>query len=281
MTTERVAHVVVAAGGLGTRAASWSQFLPKEFYPVQGRPGIAHLLDEIAAVGPARAAIVYHPYYETFVRWARLTLSAGAQYRYRTLARQPVAIRSAWADLDVIFVRQRGDYADITSVLNGAATLHPPGDLYLAFADNLYPAAPPMPMLAAAAADTVTVLARPFDLDAAAHRGVIICPDTTVSGRPIMTSLIEKPTRDQAVLLLDRYGHNGLRLMEGRARLTQDFVEHLRSEPPTGPIHEPKLSLALASYSRKRRVEILTTTAPVIDLGTTEADSRLDPSHCG
>jgi NDP-sugar pyrophosphorylase family protein len=50
MTGRPLARVVVAAGGLGTRVSSWSRYLPKEFYPVDGRPGIAHLLDEIAAL---------------------------------------------------------------------------------------------------------------------------------------------------------------------------------------------------------------------------------------
>ena len=57
------------AGGLGTRVHGWARFIPKEFYPVGGRPGIAHLLEEIAALGPAAVAIVYHPYYEQFAAW--------------------------------------------------------------------------------------------------------------------------------------------------------------------------------------------------------------------
>ena len=45
------ALVVVAAGGLGTRVHGWAQFIPKEFYPVGGRPGITRLLEEIAGAG--------------------------------------------------------------------------------------------------------------------------------------------------------------------------------------------------------------------------------------
>jgi hypothetical protein len=56
------ALVVVAAGGLGTRVHPWARFIPKEFYPVVGRPGITLLLDEIVGLGPARVVIVYHPY---------------------------------------------------------------------------------------------------------------------------------------------------------------------------------------------------------------------------
>ena len=43
------------AGGLGTRVHGWARFIPKEFYPVDGRPGITHLLEEIAALGPGRS----------------------------------------------------------------------------------------------------------------------------------------------------------------------------------------------------------------------------------
>jgi NDP-sugar pyrophosphorylase family protein len=75
VTGTPVARVIIAAAGLGTRVSAWSRYLPKEFYPVAGRPGIAHLLDEIAALAPAEAVIVYHPYYEPFAAWARTALS--------------------------------------------------------------------------------------------------------------------------------------------------------------------------------------------------------------
>jgi UTP-glucose-1-phosphate uridylyltransferase len=47
MTQAKVIRVVVCAGGLGTRIAGWARYVPKEFYPVEGRPGIVHLLEEI------------------------------------------------------------------------------------------------------------------------------------------------------------------------------------------------------------------------------------------
>jgi molybdopterin-guanine dinucleotide biosynthesis protein A len=68
------ALVVVTAGGLGTRVHPWARFIPKEFYPAAGRPGIALLLEEIASLGSARVVIVYHPYYEQFAAWARQVL---------------------------------------------------------------------------------------------------------------------------------------------------------------------------------------------------------------
>lgn len=60
MTGSDITSVVVTAGGLGTRAASWAQYIPKEFYPVAGRPGIAHLLIAAPAtipIGPIMPAV--------------------------------------------------------------------------------------------------------------------------------------------------------------------------------------------------------------------------------
>ena len=86
MPDDSPALVVVAAGGLGTRVHGWAQFIPKEFYPVGGRPGITRLLEVIAGAGPARVVIVYHPYYEQFAAWARQVLSPRDHARYARAA---------------------------------------------------------------------------------------------------------------------------------------------------------------------------------------------------
>lgn len=54
MTRAEAIRVVVCAGGLGIRIAGRARYIPKEFYPVEGRPGIVHLLEEISAPGPGR-----------------------------------------------------------------------------------------------------------------------------------------------------------------------------------------------------------------------------------
>ena len=124
MTGGGAAHVVVAAGGLGTRVACWARFIPKEFYPVDGRPGVTHLLEEIAALGPARVVIVYHPYYEGFAAWARQALSEHGQARYARAARNDFGAVLK-PGLAISFVPQQGPYADLTSVINGAPTTSP------------------------------------------------------------------------------------------------------------------------------------------------------------
>ncbi|MFA7764751.1 hypothetical protein [Streptomyces sp. NRRL S-448] len=62
MNAQPTTAVVIAAGGLGTRVTGWSLFLPKEFRPVEGRPGLLYVLEESAATGAARAVVVHHPY---------------------------------------------------------------------------------------------------------------------------------------------------------------------------------------------------------------------------
>jgi len=66
-----------------------------------------HLLEEIAALGPARVVVVYHPYYEQFAAWARQMLSEHGQARYTHLTgRDAGAVLPL--GLAVSFVPQRG-----------------------------------------------------------------------------------------------------------------------------------------------------------------------------
>lgn len=183
-----------------------------------------------------------------------------------------MSLRAAWApareDLDLSFVPQHGRYADVTSVLNGADHLHGRapcrGSVYVAFADNLYPGTNPLLALVAAP-DGDVVLARPYDPAEAGHRGVLVT--AADGGRQVITDLIEKPDPATARDLLRRHGPDHLRLLEGRMRLTGDFIDHLaRLRLPAGT--EPKLALAVGLYARTHPVTVVTTPSPVIDLGT-------------
>lgn len=283
MTGSDAARVVVCAGGLGTRTASWSRYIPKEFYPVGGRPGIVHLLEEIAQLAPAEVVIVCHPYYRMFTAWARTTLSQQAHDRYARLARlRPEGYPAA--GLTVSFITQRGPYADLTSVLNGVDHLAAQGDMYVAFADNLYPQDDPLLALRRAPQGMPAVLARPYQPQLAASRGVIAA--TPHHGQFLVRELTEKPDPATAEELERRYGARNLLLLEGRARLTPGFIAFARGhQAPPGS--EPKLALTLAAYARTRPISVITTTSQVIDLGTNPARGaeplgRLDGRcYCG
>jgi len=265
-------RVVIAAGGLGTRVAPWAQLLPKEFQPVNGQPAVVHILDEIAAAGASEAVLVYHRYYEPFIAWIRQVLRPGGRATYRALAGLPPAPAQAYEGLRLCFVRQHGPYADITSVLNGAAHL-PAGPLYTVFADNLYPADNALALLRDAPTDEAAVLARPFDPEHAAHRGVIV---TTRSSRyDRMAAMVEKPDHGQVADLLTRFGPDRLRLLEGRFRIPADLLTVLRCTPRRPAPWEPRLSVELATYGRSRPVHVITTDSPAIDLGrATDTPSR-------
>ncbi len=265
MTRTDATHVVVCAGGLGTRIARWARYIPKEFYPVDGRPGIVHLLEEIAALGPAEVVIVCHPYYDAFTSWARAALSQGGHDSYHHAARLPAAALPL-AALTVSFITQDGPYADITSVLNGAGYLGSDEDLYVAFADNLYRGDNPLLALHAAPPGCPAVLARPYQPELAASRGVIAA--RRQEGRLLMLDLAEKPAPDAARALERRYGTGNLLLLEGRARLTAGFIRFAPGyQAPAGT--EPKLALAIAAYARTHPVVVTTTSSQVIDLGMT------------
>lgn len=240
-----VARVVVAAGGPGTRVHHWARFIPKEFYPVDGLPGIIHLLKEIAALGPAQAVIVYHPYYETFAAWGRQVLSEHGQARYARQSRRDFGALLP-QDLAVSFVSQRGPYADLTSVLNGADHFGSTAEIYIAFADNLYGGPSPLLALRSTAPGQVAVLARGYHPELAASHGVI-----TTTGKPgqrLMLGVAEKPGPAQARALEQRYGRRNLFLLEGRARLTAAFIGFVRDHLSL-PHSEPKLSLAIAAWA--------------------------------
>jgi UTP-glucose-1-phosphate uridylyltransferase len=270
MTATGIPRVVVCAGGLGTRVASWTRYLPKEFYPVGGRPGIVYLLEEIAALGPAEVTVVCHPYYERFTAWARKAFSQDGHDSYDRAAQQPDLPPPA-AALTLRFITQRGPYADITSVLNGAGHLACREDLYVAFADNLYPGSNPLLALRAVTPGCTAVLARPYQRDGATSRGVVIARRD--NGRWLMLGLAEKPRPETALALERRYGPANLRLLEGRARLTADLVRFASAyQPPAGT--EPKLALAVAAYARTHPVAVITTTSQVIDLGTRPASPQ-------
>jgi UTP-glucose-1-phosphate uridylyltransferase len=265
MTRTDATRVVVCADGLGTRIASWARYIPKEFYPVDGRPAIVHLLEEIAALGPAEVVIVCHPYYDAFTSWARAALSQDGHDSYHHAARLPAAALPL-AALTVSFITQDGPYADITSVLNGAGYLGPQEDLYVAFADNLYRGDNPLLALQAAPPGCPAVLARPYQPELAASRGVIAA--RRHQGRLLMLDLAEKPAPDAARALEQRYGTRNLLLLEGRARLTAGFIRFAAGyQTPAGT--EPKLALAIAAYARTHPVVVTTTSSHVIDLGMT------------
>jgi UTP-glucose-1-phosphate uridylyltransferase len=257
-------RVVLAAGGLGTRVHRWARYLPKEFYPVGGRPGIAWILDEIAGLGAGHIVIVYHPYYRAFAEWAGQAVSQSGGIRYRRAAGRPIADRGTAQSRAISFIAQHGRYGDLTSVLNGADHFSAADDLYVAFADNIYFGPNPLLALGALPPGQVAVVARPYQPELAAWRGVIATVEC--DGGRLVADLIEKPSPSAASALERRYGARNLLLHEGRARVTADFIRFARTFP-IAPGVEPKLALAIGAYAAAHPVVAVETSCEVIDLG--------------
>jgi UTP-glucose-1-phosphate uridylyltransferase len=257
-------RVVLAAGGLGTRVHHWARYLPKEFYPVGGRPGIAWILEEIAGLGAGHVVIVYHPYYREFAEWAGQALSHSGETRYRRAAGRPIADRGTASGRRISFIAQHGRYGDLTSVLNGADHFPAADDLYVAFADNLYFGPNPLLALGALPPGQVAVVARPYQPELAARRGVITIVER--DGRRLVADLTEKPSPSAASALERRHGAGNLLLLEGRARVTADFIRFARAFP-IAPGVEPKLALTISAYAATHSVVAIETSCEVIDLG--------------
>ncbi|MDX6741723.1 sugar phosphate nucleotidyltransferase [Actinocorallia sp. A-T 12471] len=267
MTHDQPIQVVIAAGGLGTRVHAWSRYLPKEFYPVNGRPGLLHLLEEIAQSGPAHVVIVYHRYYEAYAAWARHALSAHGRARYQRASGLRLPGADPLRDLLVEFIAQDGPYADLSSVINGAdhlARAAQISSMYVAFGDNLYLDANPITALSRTPAEDIAVYARPYQAELAGRRGVLI---TSASGGVRhMAALIEKPDPAKARTLEQIHGAENLCLLEGRFRLTADFIDFTRRyRTPAGD--EPKLSRAISAFARDNLVHVIHTSGETTDLG--------------
>lgn len=267
-------RAVVAAGGLGTRVHHWARYLPKEFHPVGGRPGIAWILEEIAGLGAAHVVIVYHPYYRAFTEWAGQALSSSGETRYRRAAGKPIAEGGIARGRRISFIAQRGRYGDLTSVLNGADHFRVAGDLYVAFADNLYFGPNPLLALRNVPPGQVAVVARPYQPELAARRGVIATVEC--DGGRLVAGLTEKPGPSAARALERRHGTRNLLLLEGRARVTADFIRFARAFP-IAPGVEPKLALTIGAYAATHPVVAVETSCEVIDLGAPVC--RCERSH--
>lgn len=271
MNRQPTQQVVVCAGGLGTRVASWARHIPKEFQPVAGRPGILHLLDELTALAPVRVVVVYHPFYEPFIDWVKTTLGPGGQAAYHRAARLPRTTLPTHEQLDLHFVSQQGRYADVTSVLNGVDHLRCREDVFVVFADNLYPDDNPSLALAGVPAGRAAVLVRPYHPAEAGHRGVIV--SRRVDGELVVADLIEKPSPEVARTLETEHTTSNLWLLEGRGRFPHRFVNQLR-RTSVSPGPEPKLSLAIRHFAIAEPVRLVITHSAVTDLGTPRLGRR-------
>ena len=215
--------------------------------------------------------VVYHPYYEQFAAWARQVLDECGHARYAHAAGRDMTAAIP-PGLAVTFIAQHGPYADVTSVLNGADHFAAQHDLYVAFADNLYPGPSPLPLLRETAPAHVAVLASPYHPRLAAHRGILItspCPGH-LQARTV-SALVEKPGPAQAVQLEQQHGPANLLMLEGRARLTPAFIEFARSRSARTPGTEPKLAHAINAYAHDHPVLAVPTSSAIIDLGTPAA----------
>ncbi len=269
------ALVVVAAGGLGTRVHGWAQFIPKEFYPVGGRPGIVRLLEEIADLGPARVIVVYHPYYEQFAAWGRQVLGSDGHDRY---ARQagldiPAAIPPG---VTVSLIPQRGVYGDLTSVVNGADCLATTGSLYVAFADNLYTGHGPASVAALRTRRRCRRACQQLPPGPRAQPGH---PDhqRRDGRRTAAGESADRETGPGAGQGTGRRVRNREPAHAGRPRPADRAVSPVRPcRQLAAPGSEPKLSLAIGAYARDHRVTAVPALGDVIDLGTPELQFPAD-----
>lgn len=95
--------------------------------------------------------------------------------------------------------------------------------------------------------DQVAVVARPCQPELAARRGVITIVER--DGRRLVADLVEKPSPSADSALERRHGAGNLLLLEGRARVSADFIRFARASPITLG-SEPRLALTIGAYGQ-------------------------------
>ncbi|MGI9253284.1 MAG: nucleotidyltransferase family protein [Thermomicrobiales bacterium] len=65
--------LIVPAAGIGRRCRPWSATRPKPLLPIAGRPMLAHVLDELLPLGPARIVLITGFLGEQIEAWTRAT----------------------------------------------------------------------------------------------------------------------------------------------------------------------------------------------------------------
>jgi hypothetical protein len=220
-------------------------------------------LEEVAKLGRVRAVVVHHPYYADFITpWAQRVIQGDHPGR----GFGGSAELSSWSEVELSFTPQRGPYSDVTSVLNADDILSHPDELYIAYADNLYPQYDPLLRLRLTEPGT-SVLVRPYRREEAAYRGVLVTEDGAVC------PLVEKPDTATAQELEHRFGTQRLALLAGRMRADRAFLDFLHNYAGSRAT-EPKLALALAAHARTHPVRVYPTNSPVTDLGAPLNNAR-------
>jgi UTP-glucose-1-phosphate uridylyltransferase len=258
--------VVVAAGGLGTRVHTWSRFIPKEFYPINHRPAILYLFDEIAALGATNIYFVYHPYYEPFIAWVRHLLAEGGRSKYDAVLGglgKSIPSSASLEGMNIQFIPESGPYCDVSSLFSCMELLRS-SSFYLAFSDMLYLQGHSMTGLLNIQGEAPIIMTTPFDIKKIARQGLIVA--RKVEEDHEVVDIVEKPEREVALQLVRQWGEENLFMLEGRFKLTKDFLDSISFESCVAGA-EPKLSYALRNYARSNAVKLMLSDDVLTDVG--------------
>ncbi len=255
--------VVIAAGGLGTRVSQWSQILPKELLPVDGVPGIIHLIKEASTLNPGTIYVVYHPHYEQLIRWVKDCVNTNSsQYHAftKTLGKNTTPLLGD-SHLQIEFVPETGIYCDLSSLLT-VNNLLKTDNFFMFFADNIYIG--PSPLSTALKPSQVCVSGKTYSRNLVQNYGVAITE--LVDGNHLIRDIVEKPTEDEAKKLELLYGPENLFMIAGRFKFNRKFLESIDIDKcKVGA--EPKISLAVRNYALINPVQIIVSDSNFFDLG--------------
>lgn len=113
-------------------------------------------------------------------------------------------------------------------------------------------------------AETPIIMTTPFDIKKIVHQGLIVARKAGEDHEVI--DIVEKPNRSVALQLVRQWGKENLFMLEGRFRLTKDFLDSISFESCRDGM-EPKLSYALRNYARSNTVKLMLSDDVLTDVG--------------
>lgn len=261
---------IIAAGGLGSRMKTWSSFIPKEFLPLNHRPGIFYLLEELIRLQvQGRIVYVYNPYYEPFYKWVEELIVNKRIFEYNKLIKKIDSDIEFLLDklpFSIEFIPEDGPYSDLSSIITCKEYIHNDNN-YIIYADNVYINESPLKDLMEVAESESCLVGKQIDkIEDSRLYGVVKMSKNSGAKTCDVLMLKEKPSHQELQTMMNENNFIDFAFNQSRFKLTQHFIDNINLKECMYN-NEPKLSVAIDNYVKKYSMKAIITNIKFNDLG--------------
>jgi len=294
---QKPTKAIIAAAGFGTRFLPQTKAMPKEMLPLIDKPIIQYVVEELVEAGIKDIIIIgsmnkraIEDHFDVPSQDLVNNLKAGGEKKKHFIDELEAISNLA----NFIYVRQKGPYGTATPLLCAAHLIEKDESFIYTFADDFIEATPTrfVQMVAAAERlDGAILSCKPIHLDEDFDRYGVVAGDSVEPGVIRMSSIIEKPGREDAPsnlasvssyllpgklfdyleaasrkyngdgefmfqpvmqrMIDDGYSYYGCEIKNGRYFDTGDKLEYLKTVIDFGLRH-PELGKPLGEYLRNK-----------------------------